>query len=262
MTWTEFFRWLSAVSRPKPPPVPVPSNPPRINETPISLPPPLPRSVGITPSLLRTLNTADPEGWAPALAAACARFEINTPKRTALFLANIIQETGGFRILKESLNYSVTSLVQNFGRHRISLEDAQRLGRKPDQNPLTTAEQEALANVLYGGEWGADELGNTQPGDGSRFRGYGLLQATGRHMWEKLRVAFDHASLDEVHYWLLTKKGAALSAAWIWAVEKKCNPLADFSKVAEARKAINGGYTGLQEISESYARILKLLEKP
>jgi putative chitinase len=37
-----------------------------------------------------------------------------------------------------------------------------------------------LANTVYGGEWGVKNLGNTQPGDGWRYRGRGYAQTTGR----------------------------------------------------------------------------------
>lgn len=77
-------------------------------------------------------------------------------------------ESGGFRTVTESLNYSSDALKNMFGRHRISLADADKFGRNADHE----AHQNALANILYGGEWGAKNLGNTQQGDGWRFRGY------------------------------------------------------------------------------------------
>lgn len=245
-----FFRWLASLFSKAPATAPTASTGPSL----------------MSPALLRTLGTADPDGWAAALAPACARFEINTSNRMAMFLANIIHETGGFRTLTESLNYSTDALISKFGRHRITEADAYRLGRAPGQDALTEEQQKALANVLYGGEWGADHLGNTQPGDGWNFRGYGLIQATGRYMWEKLRVAFNLGTLPAVRYWLQTKQGAALSAAWIWTVEKKCNPMADAGDVYGARKAVNGGTNGLEDdrhgsgVRTKYARILQILE--
>ncbi len=239
------LRMLATWLRPGPAPVP-----PRVEAVP---------EIGVTPALLRALGTDDPEGWAAALAPACGRFEINTRQRVAMLLANVIHETGGLRTLTENLNYSVPALLTTFGRHRISAEDAQRLGRKPGQAALNAVQQAALADVLYGGEWGRKNLGNTEPGDGSRFRGYGLIQATGRGMWEKLRVAFALPDLDSVRPWLLTKDGAALSAAWIWAVEKRCNPCADADDVAEARGRVNGGGIGLEDVQVRYRAVLRAL---
>lgn len=80
----------------------------------------------------------------------------------------------------ENMNYSVQGLINTFGRHRISLEDANRLGRKPGEGPLPVARQKAIANILYGGAWGRTNLGNTEPNDGWMFRGRGMDHCTGR----------------------------------------------------------------------------------
>jgi putative chitinase len=90
---------------------------------------------------------------------------------------------------------------------------------------------------------GRADLGNTQPGDGVRFPGRGLLMATGRGMYERLNSALGidcitSPSLLEIPY------GASRSAAYIWAIEKKLNELADADKFFEITHRINGGYTG------------------
>lgn len=94
----------------------------------------------------------------------------------AHFLGQVHHETGGFSNGRENMDYSVTALLNNFGRHRISEVDARRLGRTSNQ----PANQQEIANVIYGGEWGRRNLGNTQPNDGWRFRGNGSIQLTGR----------------------------------------------------------------------------------
>lgn len=98
----------------------------------------------------------------------------------AYILATVHRETGGkYQPITESLNYSVEGLKSNFGRHRISVEDAERFGRYEGHR----AEQEKIGEVLYGGEWGAKNLGNTERGDGFKFRGRGLVQTTGRRLY-------------------------------------------------------------------------------
>lgn len=87
-------------------------------------------------------------------------------------------------------------------------------------------------------------LGNTEPGDGKRFKGRGLIQVTGRANYKAVSIAFgvDFIANPE---WLEQPKYAALSAGWFWN-SRKLNELADlntdqaFEKIT---KRINGGLT-------------------
>ena len=101
---------------------------------------------------------------------------IKNKEHLAHFLGQVHHETGGFHSGRESLNYSVNALLTTFGRHRISEVDARRLGRTSNQ----PANQQAIANIIYGGDWGRRNLGNTQINDGWLFRGNGSIQLTGR----------------------------------------------------------------------------------
>lgn len=83
----------------------------------------------------------------------------------------------------ESLNYSVDALISKFSRERISIADARRYGRNDATGQK--ANQEAIANCIYGGSWGLKNLGNTQPGDGWWFRGRSWPQLTGRGNFTK-----------------------------------------------------------------------------
>lgn len=87
---------------------------------------------------------------------------------------------------RESLNYSVDGLLKTFSRKRISEADARRLGRKNGEPALPVARQREIANILYGGEWGRKNLGNTQPNDGWDFRGGGFAQTTGRANFKRI----------------------------------------------------------------------------
>lgn len=59
-----------------------------------------------------------------------------------------------------------------FGSRVAALSDDQLNGLK--------ANPEEFFNRVYGGTWGLSNLGNSQPGDGFKFRGRGLFQLTGR----------------------------------------------------------------------------------
>lgn len=92
-------------------------------------------------------------------------------------LATAFHETGGkISPNRENMNYSVAGLRGQFGRHRISDADCRKYGRAKGQ----AADQQAIANIVYGGEFGRDQLGNVKPGDGWKYRGGGMCHNTGR----------------------------------------------------------------------------------
>lgn len=107
--------------------------------------------------------------WFPHIDAAMNKYGITNPLDQAMFIAQMGNESGGFTKLVENLNYAADKLVGYFGSHRITQQQADQYGRT-NSHP---ANQEALANILYGGEWGKENLGNTEPGDGWKFRGMG-----------------------------------------------------------------------------------------
>jgi putative chitinase len=177
----------------------------------------------------------------PFLQGTCKAYDITSPNRIAGFLSQIGHESGGLSTLTESLNYSVDALLKIFGRHRISEADAKRHGRFLSQR----ANQEAIANLIYGGDWGRKHLGNTQPGDGWRFRGRGLKQLTGRDNYKRCGDAIGGdfiAKPDD----LLMPVNAALSAGWFWHTNG-LNKLADMGDVRAMTKVVNGGANGLTE---------------
>lgn len=108
----------------------------------------------------------------------------------AYALATTWHETGAtMQPIRENLNYSVTGLLKSFNRRRISDADARRLGRKPGDGALSAARQAEIANTIYGGPWGRENLGNTLPGDGALFLGRGYVQITGRTNYERAAAA-------------------------------------------------------------------------
>ena len=186
-------------------------------------------------------NRADATLFLPHIEAACKAYGIDTPQRRAGFLSQIGHESAGMSCLQESLNYSVDAILKLFGRHRISEADARRYGRTPAQK----ADQVALANILYGGAFGAKNLGNTEQGDGWRFRGRGLKQLTGRSNYKRCGDAIGLDLVGSPNL-LLEPGPAAMSAAWFWHANG-LNALADKSDVVAMTKRINGGDIGLPQ---------------
>ncbi len=190
------------------------------------------------------LITAAPESvpYALYLAEACDRYGINTWLRQMHFLAQIAHESQGFTRVVENLNYSEEALVSKFGRHRISLHQANKYGRN-SQHP---ANQRMIANILYGGAFGRKELGNIHPEDGWRFRGRGLKQITGRANYLAMSIRLLSSDLLLYEPELLEQpRWAALSAGAFWDM-KNLNPLADKDDIVGITRIINGGTNGLE----------------
>jgi putative chitinase len=103
----------------------------------------------------------------------------------------------------------------------------------------------------------AGALGNTQPGDGWRFRGSGLKQLTGRNNYARFAKDYDMTA-DEAPEWIETKDGALASALWFWHTNN-LNPVADTGDVAALTKRINGGDIGLADRQSRYAVAMQAL---
>lgn len=93
---------------------------------------------------------------------------------------------------------------------------------------------------------GREDLGNTEPGDGPRYRGRGWLQCTGRDCYRACGIALGLDLLSEPGL-LETYQYAARSAGWVWRDFKRLNPLADVGDFRKITKRINGGYTHYAE---------------
>ncbi len=204
-----------------------------------------------TAALLRALGWDAPETWAAALAPACARYGITTRLRLAALLANVGHETNGGRVLVENLNYSVEGLLGTFPS-RITRAQASALGRIPGVQP---ANQQGIANLVYGGEWGRRNLGNTEPGDGWRFRGRGLMQTTGRANYQRAADAAGRPPDEAYLAALETPPGAAESAAYYWAWAK-CDAPADAGDIERVRRIVNGGQIGIDGVRTRYRAAL------
>jgi putative chitinase len=177
-----------------------------------------------------------PEGTGALIAQYAGEGGLTTRLRLIHFFAQVSHESG-FRPIEENLNYSVDGLKRTFSAARISRAQCEALGRAPGRQ----ADQQAIANAVYGGAWGATNLGNTQPGDGWRYRGRGLIQLTGRANYARTGAAYE-ADPDQV----ATPAGSVHCAIDYWRT-RGLNPAADIDNVALVTRLINGGSLGLDE---------------
>ena len=169
--------------------------------------------------LLQILPNAGPVAgvFVPVLNAAMGHYQIVGTKRVAAFIAQIGHESGQLKYVKEIWGPTVAQ--------------AKYEGRK--------------------------DLGNTAAGDGSKYRGRGLIQITGRANYMACGEAL---GLDLIKQPELLEKPqhACMSAAWFWAT-KGLNTLADAGQFDKITRRINGGQNGAADRQALYARALKVL---
>ena len=172
-----------------------------------------------TQQLLQILPNAGQSAgvFVSVLNSAMNRYQIVGPKRVAAFIAQIGHESGQLKYVKEI-----------WGPTKVQ------------------ARYEGRA-----------DLGNTQPGDGSKFRGRGLIQITGRANYKACGEAL---ALDLVNHPELLEKPqhACMSAAWFWA-SRGLNTTADAGQFDKITQRINGGQNGAADRQALYARALKVL---
>jgi putative chitinase len=104
---------------------------------------------------------------------------------------------------------------------------------------------------------GRADLGNTQPGDGKRYKGRGLLQITGRANYRATGNALN-IDLEDSPHLLSGVSTACRASAWWWR-EHGCNELADKDVFGALTKRINGGYTGFDDRIQHWLRARKVL---
>ena len=162
-------------------------------------------------------------------------YGICTPLRLVHLMATFAAETN-LTVIWESGAYDADGIVKIFGpgKHtaKIGRDEAQRIAALP---------VEERTKVLFERVYGAGnpkkarELGNTQPGDGWRFRGLGLNQMTGRAAHENAAAEIG-CSLDD-----LCQPLNCIHMALIEWDQKDCNDWADRDDTVSIRKLINGG---------------------
>jgi putative chitinase len=96
---------------------------------------------------------------------------------------------------------------------------------------------------------GRKDLGNTQPGDGVRFKGRGLIQITGRANYGAYsRWKYGDERLLQTPALLAELPDAVDAAAWYWTVARpKLPSLARADNLEAVTRQINGGLNGLED---------------
>ena len=104
---------------------------------------------------------------------------------------------------------------------------------------------------------GRRDLGNTQPGDGRRFKGRGPIQLTGRSNYAAASRALGIDLVNNPTRAADPDVGFR-TAAWYWNT-RNLNQFADSGNFRELTRRINGGYNGLADREAYYRRALNVL---
>ncbi len=185
------------------------------------------------------------EDWYDAMCEILPLWEMDTPERVAMFIAQCGHESGGFRVVSENLNYSAKALNVIFPKYfKRAGRDANEYHRQPEK----------IANVIYANRM---DNGDSASGDGWRFRGGGILQLTGRYNYTEFAEDVDMSPEEAVDY-VRTKKGALDSACWFWD-ENNINKHCDNMDILKMTKRINGGTIGLEDRKKHWAHALDVL---
>lgn len=176
-----------------------------------------------------------------------AKFELNTPLRLAHFLAQCGHESGGFKFLRENLNYSAKGLMGIFKKYFPTEAIANQYQRQPDK----------IANKVY-----ASRMGNgpEATGDGSKFKGRGFIQLTGKDNYTAFSKSIGEDCVANPD--LVATKYPLASAAWFFhknGLHKIADEGASDLVVTKVTKRVNGGTIGLPDRIKHFKEYYHLL---
>lgn len=206
-------------------------------------------------------SRANADKYAPWIAEACTRAHIDTPKRMAAFLAQLMIESNYLRATSENLNYSARGLS------KVSPKRYAHNGvpGQPNELALSIAgKPQMIANHFY-----ANRMGNGSPesGDGWKHRGRGLIQVTGKNNYCAY-FKYMGLPLDTNPDIVATPEHCVNSAIWYWEVnklnvhaDKSRDPLDAVSDVVNIGRltARVGDAHGFQQRKKVYGDVLALL---
>ena len=167
---------------------------------------------------------------------------INTKERVCMFLAQCGHESAGFTIFNENLNYSAKGLRGVFGKYFPTDALANQYARQPEK----------IANKVY-----ANRMGNgpESSGDGWKYRGFGLIQLTGK---DNFSAFSKDTGIDIVTYPENIRQDLSLAiktAIWFWN-KNNLNKYCDNNDFIGLTKRINGGLNGLADREDKFNKLM------
>lgn len=169
----------------------------------------------------------DADKWAPVFEQHCQARDFSLGlEEMDDFVGQILTESYWLRRLEENLNYSPGRLMQVWPDRFPSIEATMTFAWHP----------EALANKVYGGR-----LGNVNSGDGWRYRGRGLIMATGASNYLLIDQACGTDFVTNPDKLALPEQALQVAISW-W--ERRV-PDAAMGDIIRVTKAVQGGSEGI-----------------
>lgn len=177
-----------------------------------------------------------------------------TPQRLADFIGQTCHESINYTDFTENLNYSATSALKTWPSHFNTA-----LANWADRNP------ERIAEVAYGikSKTGHGRMGNTQAGDGYKYRGRGPLQITGKTNYQIYGKA---VGADLVNHPELAERpdiGIAIAIAYyntngVWKAIDENDPLGARKIVNMGNRNAKGQPLGYTHVNDIRNKVLSL----
>lgn len=122
--------------------------------------------------------------------------------------------------------------------------------------------EEIASGAAYDGR---ADLGNTQPGDGVRFKGRGPIQVTGRHNYTELsKWAYGKGLVPSPTFFvdqptqLASDAYGFVGVTWYWSTQRPMNVAADAKDIEQATRYVNGGLNGIDDRRARYRHALDM----
>ena len=171
-----------------------------------------------------------------------------------LTLTLLFARLGAKADIASELGLSAAALFPRAGWLDTTLRFAHPLAQLAHESDGFRAMEEYASGKAYEGR---ADLGNTQPGDGVRYKGRGPIQITGRANYRTFGRALGIDLERRPDLAAVPSIGLQVSAAY-WA-SRNLNALADRDDILGITRAINGGNNGLDDRRARLATVKGLL---
>lgn len=163
------------------------------------------------------------------------------------------------RIMPKAMGTRVKEFVESFNKYagRFEINTPLRVAHYIAQVAHETGQLKWLEEIASGQAYeGRKDLGNTQKGDGRRFKGRGYLQTTGRANYQAYASSvFCVGDLMAHPEWLAQQPGCQKASMFFWW-KNKINQEADRDDCRGVTRKVNGGYNHYAERAQ-FTRMAK-----